>query len=127
MPVFKIPPRHIWGDAPDCSGGDLAADTPNAENASYGKPTFPHISCNNGPHGDMFMNYKDNTDDDAMVMLTTGQVARMHAALEGPPRRLWTGKQPDDKARCVRTVGTGGTLDSRLRTRLGCNARLCRP
>src|SRR4029078_8676853 len=26
--------RHIWGDTPDCSGGDLVADTPNAEDAN---------------------------------------------------------------------------------------------
>jgi hypothetical protein len=83
--------RHIWGDTPDCSGGDLVADTPNAEDANYGKPRFQHVSCNNGPNGDMFMNYMDYTDDDAMFMFTTGQVARMHAVLEGPRRRLWAG------------------------------------
>lgn len=84
--------RHIWGDTPDCSGGDFVPDTPNAEDANFGKPKFPHVSCNNGPNGDMFMNYMDYTDDDAMFMFTTGQVARMHAALEGPRRTLWAGK-----------------------------------
>lgn len=84
--------RHIWGDTPDCSGGDFVADTPNAENANYGKPAFPRVSCGNGPHGDMFMNYMDYVDDDAMFMFTTGQVARMYATLDGPRRRLWAAR-----------------------------------
>lgn len=80
--------RHIWGDTEDCSGSDFVADTPNAEGPNYGKPTFPHISCGNGPNGDMFMNYLDYVDDDAMFVFTTGQVERMHAALEGPRKAL---------------------------------------
>ena len=76
--------RHIWGDTEDCSGSDFVADTPNAEGPNYGKPKFPHVSCNNGPNGDMFMNYMDYVDDEAMFMYTTQQVARMTAALEGP-------------------------------------------
>jgi len=76
--------HHIWGDTNDCSGTDYVADTPNAQLPNYGKPTFPHISCNNGPNGDMFMNYMDYVDDDTMVLFTTGQAARMAAALAGP-------------------------------------------
>ena len=76
--------RHIWGDTLDCSGGDRVADTPNCEGPNTGKPTFPKLSCSNGPHGDMFMNYMDYTDDDAMFMFTAGQVARMNACLAGP-------------------------------------------
>jgi hypothetical protein len=75
--------RHIWGDAPNCAGDDLVADTPPAEDANFNKPTFPHVSCSNGPNGDMFVNYMDYVDDDTMFMFTTGQVARMHAALNG--------------------------------------------
>ena len=56
--------------------------------ANTGKPTFPHITCNNGPSGDMFMNYMDYVDDDAMFMFTTGQVARMNATLAGPRKKL---------------------------------------
>ena len=81
--------RHIWGDTPDCSGSDLVADTPNAAGPNFGKPTFPTVTCNNGPNGDMFMNYMDYTDDDAMFMFTAQQVARMRAALDGPRRSLW--------------------------------------
>ena len=74
--------RHIWGDTEDCSGTDYVADTPNAQHPNYGKPKFPHISCANGPSGDMFVNYMDYVDDDSMVMFTAGQVARMQAALD---------------------------------------------
>jgi hypothetical protein len=76
--------RHIWGDTEDCSGTDFVDDTPNAQLPNYGKPIFPHVSCSNGPNGDMFMNYMDYVDDAAMVMFTAGQVIRMQAALAGP-------------------------------------------
>lgn len=74
--------HHIWGDTSDCTGNDFVDDTPNAQHPNYNKPTFPHISCSNGPNGDMFMNYMDYVDDDTMVMFTAGQVARMQTALE---------------------------------------------
>jgi hypothetical protein len=82
--------RHIWGDTEDCSGGDLVADTPNAETANFGKPTFPHVTCHNGPNGDMFMNYMDYVDDDSMFMFTAGQVQRMHVTCDGPRKGLFT-------------------------------------
>ena len=81
--------RHIWGDTPDCSGTDLVADTPNAAGPNFGKPTFPTVTCNNGPNGDMYMNYMDYTDDAAMFMFTAQQVARIRATLAGPRRGLW--------------------------------------
>jgi len=74
--------RHIWGDTPDCSGSDMVADTPNAAGPNFGTPSWPVVSCNNGPHGDMFMNYMDYTDDAAMFMFTAQQVLRMRTALE---------------------------------------------
>jgi hypothetical protein len=80
--------RHIWGDMNDCTGNDFVADTPRARASNFGKPKFPHITCNNGPNGDMFMNYMDYVDDAAMVMFTAGQVARMNATLAGPRKRL---------------------------------------
>lgn len=77
--------RHIWGDDGDgCGGSDFVADTPNQAGPNFGAPAFPHVSCSNGPNGDMFMNYMDYVDDRAMVMFTTGQVTRMQAALDGP-------------------------------------------
>jgi pregnancy-associated plasma protein-A len=82
--------HHIWADTPDCSSSDFVDDTPNAGTANFGKPKFPHVSCGNGPNGDMFMNYMDYTDDDSMFMFTPGQVTRMHAALDGPRKSLVT-------------------------------------
>lgn len=80
--------RHIWGDRNDCSGNDFVADTPPAQQANFGKPKFPRVTCNNGPTGDMFMNYMDYVDDASMFMFTAGQVARMNATLAGPRRKL---------------------------------------
>ncbi|MGZ5491605.1 MAG: M43 family zinc metalloprotease, partial [Nitrososphaeraceae archaeon] len=81
---------HIWGDdswLPDsdrCNGSDNVDDTPNQKEENYGRPTFPHISCDNGPNGDMFVNYMDYTDDGSMYMFTKGQVSRIEATLNGP-------------------------------------------
>lgn len=73
--------RHIWGDREDCTGNDFVNDTPGAMMPNFGQPTFPNVSCGNGPYGDMFMNYMDYVDDNAMHMFSTGQVARMQATL----------------------------------------------
>jgi hypothetical protein len=74
--------RHIWADTEDCSGSDFVADTPNAAGPNFGTPTFPTVSCGNGPNGDMFVNYMDYVDDEAMFLFTTEQVLRMRTALE---------------------------------------------
>jgi Pregnancy-associated plasma protein-A len=82
---------HIWGDDDNgCHRSDNVEDTPNQAGSNKGKPTFPHITCNNDPHGDMFMNYMDYTDDDIMCMFTKGQCGRMFAALDGPRAALMT-------------------------------------
>ncbi|PRT27459.1 zinc metalloprotease [Bacillus thuringiensis] len=76
---------HIGGDdGGACNGTDRVEDTPNQADQNTGKPTFPTISCDNGPNGDMFMNYMDYVDDDTMVMFTKGQVDRIDACLAGP-------------------------------------------
>jgi hypothetical protein len=64
------------------------ADTPPQKAPNFGVPRFPHISCNNGPNGDLFMNFMDFVDDEVMVMFTRGQVERMHQTLLGPRRLL---------------------------------------
>jgi hypothetical protein len=75
---------HIWGDdGNSCNRSDSVGDTPNQGGANYGVPTFPNVTCKNGPNGDMFMNYMDYVDDEAMYMFSKGQVARMHATLSG--------------------------------------------
>jgi hypothetical protein len=73
---------HIWGDdGGACSGSDKVKDTPNQGNRHFGCPTFPFVSCSNGPNGDMFMNYMDYTNDKCMFMFTNGQKTRMSATL----------------------------------------------
>ncbi len=86
---------HIWGESrfPTCTDSDYVTDTPNQYRPNTGTPNFPSISCNNGPNGDMFMNYMDYVDDDAMIMFSKDQVARMHAALATSRNHL--GLRPD--------------------------------
>jgi len=81
---------HIWGESriPDCSDDDFVTDTPKQFGPNTGKPMFPHLSCGNGPNGDLFMNYMDYVDDAAMFMFSTSQVERMRAALTGPRSTL---------------------------------------
>jgi hypothetical protein len=83
---------HIWGDDDGgCSGSDNVDDTPNQADANGSDvrlPDFPHITCDNGPNGDMFMDYMDYVDDDTMLMFTKGQVERMNATLTGPRTSL---------------------------------------
>jgi hypothetical protein len=75
--------RHIWGDdGTGCAGDDFVPDTPNQGGPNYGTPTFPTVSCDNAPSGDMFMDYMDYVDDAAMVMFSVGQVTRMQATLD---------------------------------------------
>ncbi len=74
---------HVWGDdAGACTGSDNVADTPNQADEHYGFPAYPFISCNNGPNGDMFMNFLDYSDDLAMNSFSAGQAARMEDALD---------------------------------------------
>jgi hypothetical protein len=80
--------RHIWGDA-NC-GNDQVSDTPTQQAANYGCPTFPKVTCGNGPNGDQFMNYMDYTNDACMYMFTEGQKTRSRAVFAvGGPRALF--------------------------------------
>lgn len=82
---------HIWGDdGTGCGGSDQVDDTPNQAGPNMGMPTFPHVTCNNGPNGDLFMDYMDYTDDAGMMMFTQGQATRMAACLEGVRKPLWS-------------------------------------
>lgn len=75
--------HHIWGDdGTGCNGSDFVDDTPNQAGPNFGTPAFPHVTCNNGPNGDLFMNFMDYVDDAAMVMFSGGQVVRMQATLD---------------------------------------------
>lgn len=100
--------RHIWGDdcpgGDQCGGSDLVDDTPNQECMNYGCPTFPNVSCNNDPNGDIFMDYMDYTDDACMVMFTNGQSARMDAAITGPRSAIMS----SDGLKCPPSGGNCG-------------------
>ncbi|MEO8149547.1 MAG: M43 family zinc metalloprotease [Bacteroidia bacterium] len=69
--------RHIWGDA-NC-GDDLVNDTPTQQTSNGGCPAFPHVTCSNGPNGDLFNNYMDYVDDNCMMLFTNGQKVRVDA------------------------------------------------
>ena len=83
---------HIWGDdGGGCTRSDNVDDTPNQAGSNGSDvriANFPHVTCNNGPNGDMFMNYMDYVDDDTMFMFTAGQLKRMNATLAGPRASL---------------------------------------
>lgn len=78
--------RHTWGDA-NC-GNDYCTDTPTSQTSNFGCPSFPSVTCNNGPNGDMFMNYMDYTDDACMFMFTPNQKLRMTTVLTHTPFRV---------------------------------------
>lgn len=69
--------KHIWGD--EYCADDFVNDTPTQSWYNSGCPQGPHISCNNGPNGDMYMNYMDFTDDRCVNLFTKGQAARMRS------------------------------------------------
>lgn len=92
--------QHIWGDA--TCGNDNVADTPTQEQDNGGCPTFPHVTCNNGTNGDMFMNYMDYTDDACMNLFTVGQSTRMTAAINTSRSGLLTSQG---------CMSTGNTVD----------------
>lgn len=70
--------KHLWGDK--YCGDDEVEDTPPQIDYNSGCSSFPVIkpgSCNNSPHGDMFMNFMDFSDDACALMFTHGQTKRM--------------------------------------------------
>ncbi len=101
--------RHIWGDA--TCGNDQVSDTPTQQTANYGCPSFPHVTCSNGPNGDMFMNYMDYTDDACMVMFSAGQKTRMLASLNTTRASLLSslGCVPPSGTTCATPSGLNAT------------------
>ncbi|RZS72600.1 M43 family zinc metalloprotease [Pseudobacter ginsenosidimutans] len=70
---------HIFGPDSGCTNDDFCNDTPIQAVPNGGCPSFPNISCSNGPNGDMFMNYMDYTSNACMNIFTQGQRTRMRA------------------------------------------------
>lgn len=77
--------RHIWGDG-SCAT-DYCNDTPTQQQENTTCPTYPHVTCSNGPNGDMFMNFMDYCFDPCLYMFTTDQRTRMQAAMVSSPLR----------------------------------------
>ena len=80
--------KHIWGDqygSQGCNVDDFVSDTPNA-NVDYAgeSPDAEQFSCGSK---DMYENYLNYTNDDAMNIFTVGQVTRMEVILSDAPRR----------------------------------------
>ncbi len=96
---------HVWGDA-QC-GNDYCADTPTQETSNFNCPSFPHVSCSNGPTGDMFMNYMDYVNAACMQMFSGNQQDRMQAVMAaGTPRRTSLLNSP---ALCTTTLAATAT------------------
>jgi hypothetical protein len=72
--------RHIWGDS-DC-GNDYIDDTPPQSSSTNGCPSGVISTCNNGPNGNMYMNFMDFTDDACISMFTPGQSAVMRSLFD---------------------------------------------
>jgi hypothetical protein len=69
--------KHLWGD--EFCGDDEVADTPKQSGNNVECPSGILLSCENGPNGDMYMNYMDFTNDECMNLFTEGQKTRMRA------------------------------------------------
>lgn len=69
--------RHIWGDT--YCGNDFVNDTPTQGSFTTACPSNIRISCNNGPDGDMYMNYMDYVSDACYNLFTNGQRTRSRA------------------------------------------------
>ena len=69
---------HHWARPQDCFVDDGVQDTPLQYNYYVGKPRHPSSSCGNT---DMFMNFLDYVDDDAMNLYTQGQKSVMRTTL----------------------------------------------
>jgi len=69
--------HHVSGKEGSCNDGedgDYVDDTPLQCKQYRGKPSYPQYSCGTS---DMFMNFMDRVDDQAMYMFTKGQKQRM--------------------------------------------------
>lgn len=80
--------KHIYGKDGRCDIGDEVADTPNQKDQRLGKPVHPVSSCGSN---DLFMNFMDRVQDDAMYMFTIGQRNRIRDLFnkDGARRELY--------------------------------------
>jgi len=85
---------HPWGSGNGgcCSCSDFCYDTPYQQDPTFGCPSGAHVTCGNGPDGDMYQVYMDYTDDACMNMFTVGQTSRMMATLNGVRQQFLNSK-----------------------------------
>ncbi|WP_024772350.1 M43 family zinc metalloprotease [Aquimarina macrocephali] len=77
--------KHIFAKDKDCESSDQVEDTPSQYESRTGHPVHPQFSCGSN---DMFMNFMDYVNDNAMFMFTKGQKERMRELFnEGGTRR----------------------------------------
>jgi len=82
--------RHLWGDDNEsCGATDYIDDTPKQRSENYGCAGYPSVSCNNGPHGDMFMNYMDYGNDTCALLFTKRQVEFMQLIMKRNRRAMF--------------------------------------
>ena len=113
---------HIWGDdGSACTGSDGASDTPNQADEHYGCPSFPQVSCSNGPNGDMFMNYMDYTDDACMNVFTAGQKSRMQSLFSSGGARQALASSPGCNEPSGCGTPSGLTATNITQTSASCN------
>jgi hypothetical protein len=72
------------GDTANCANDDEVADTPNCFGASYYYGTPQGLWAESCGSLDNVQNYMDYSPSHIRNMFTTGQVARMHEALNSP-------------------------------------------
>jgi hypothetical protein len=85
---------HPWGQGGGncCTCSDYCYDTPYQDGPTFGCPSGPQISCNNGPNGNMYEVYMDYTDDACMNMFSFGQCSRMMATINGVRQQFLNSK-----------------------------------
>ena len=88
---------HIWGGG--CGQDDGVGDTPSQDGPNYGVPNAGIQSCNTY---DLFPNYMDYVDDQAMVMFSQGQINRMENYVSANLQNVI------NKGNSVLGSGTGG-------------------
>jgi hypothetical protein len=88
--------KHLWGDA--FCGDDNVGDTPKQSHYTPDCPSGIRISCNNGPNGNMYMNYMDFTNDACMNIFTEGQRQRARVLFDpgGARHSILSSKGLDD-------------------------------
>lgn len=71
--------HHVYGINGTCDSSDLVDDTPSQHSQYAGSPKHPQNSCGSN---DLFMNFMDRVNDEAMFMFTKGQKDRVHSLFE---------------------------------------------